>query len=462
LEEFHRFPTGGAFDADGSYRWNINRILSEIFAGLRKVAADGRPVRGVSADSWGVDYVWLGAAGNPLGKPRHYRDARNDAAFKRLLAKIPRETIFAESGIQFLALNTLTQFEAELHERTLPAGAARFLFIADYVNAQLGGRPVVEESLASTSQLYNPRTRSWSLPLARALGLPENVLPEIVPSATVTGTLSRFGRVVTGLPAGTPVIATCSHDTGAAVFAVPADSGSDWAYLSSGTWSLLGAELPAPVVTAGALEANFTNEIGFAHSVRFLKNIVGMWIVQECRRAWSAAGNDISYADLDRLAAAAEPRRSFINPADPRFAAPGKMPQKIADYCRETAQPEPRTAGEFARAVFESLALFYTKTLATLDALTGRRTRRLHVVGGGSRNALLNQATADAAGIEVIAGPVEATAAGNILLQALALGDLPDHAAARAVVRASFPVQTFTPADGAAWREARERFAKLP
>ena len=485
LAEHHRFPTGGHRAPDGSYRWDIDRITAEIFKGLRKIAAKKIPLRSISADSWGVDYVWLDASGNLLAQPRHYRDERNAAALARTLKKIPREKIFAETGLQFLNFNTLYQLEADIHDHAIPAAAAHFLCIADYINYLLSGRPAIEQSLASTTQLYNPVTRDWSRPLAAAIGLPEKLLPEIVPSATIlTQTLTPAAAKKTRLPANTPVIATCSHDTEAAIFAVPAtgaaaplrvrewpdtencklktensgggSAADGWAYLSSGTWSLLGVELEKPIITPDVLAADFTNETGCNHTALFLKTIIGMWLIQECRRVWKARGTGYTYAQLAQLAAQSEPLRTLVNPDDPRFATPGDMPRKIADYARETGQHVPRTHGETIRAALDSLALHYDLNLTAIEKLTAKKIATLHIVGGGSQNTLLNQLIADATCRTVHAGPVEATAIGNILLQALALGDIPGHAAARQIIRDSFPLKTHTP------RQAREKISMTP
>ena len=462
LSERHRFPTGGQHDADGSYRWDIDRIAEEIFCGLRTLAQAGPAIRSVSTDSWGVDYVWLDAAGNLLALPFHYRDDRNTAAQARVFEKITRKEIFAETGLQFLPFNTLYQFEADLHNNTVPQGATQSLLIADYINFLLSGQAVAEESLASTTQLYNPIQRNWSSSLANAINLPQKLLPPIVPPASILS--SRLRQTMaekTGLPEETAVIATCSHDTGAAIFAIPAETGESWAYISSGTWSLIGAELDTPVINPEVLAANYTNEIGYNHTSRFLKNLVGMWILQECRRTWSAEGVDYTYAQLQKLAEESAPLQTFIHPNAPRFSAPGDMPEKIAAFARETNQPVPQTHGETIRCVLESLALLYSESLGKLESLTGRTFNTLHVVGGGAQNTLLNQFTADASQRRLIAGPVEATAIGNILLQALALGDIPDHAAARQIVRASFPMQTYTPTNAAIWANARRHFAKI-
>jgi rhamnulokinase len=455
MEEIHRFPTGGiVFGA--SLRWDLPRILDELRTGVRKAAA-GRRIDAVSADSWGVDYVLMNSNEPALTLPYHYRDSRGDTAYPRVFLQAPRELVFQETGIQFMPFNTIYQMQWDVANRPgILAQAERFLFIADWVNWAFSGVGVAEETLASTSQLYNPHVRAWSTTLIGKLNLPARIFPDVVPAGTI------LGPALPEVGIGTAqVVATCSHDTGAAVAAVPAE-GEGWAYLSSGTWSLIGVEAPAPIVGKEALAENYTNELGVSGTVRFLKNIVGMWIVQECRRHWLANGQTVSYDEMARLAEEAKPLVSFINPADPRFAGPGDMPNKIAAYCRETGQPVPEGVGAIVRCVFESLALTYRRGLDNLERLSGQKLSRLHIVGGGTKNTLLNQFAADASGRTVITGPVEATAIGNLLVQAMALGHIKDLAELRAIVRRSFPVQTWKPQHHQAWEAAWQRFQQLP
>jgi len=309
--------------------------------------------------------------------------------------------------------------------------------------------------------MYDPRGRAWATDLLTAIGYPKALLPKIAPSGTVLGPLEADLARETGL-SNVKVIAGCSHDTGAAVAAVPAEAGDDWAYLSSGTWSLLGVELPEPIINEQVAALNYTNEIGYGHTVRFLKNIVGFWLMQECRRDWESKGEKCDYDAMVAEAAKAEPFRSIIHPDEPRFVKPGDMPAKIATYCRETGQPEPQTKAQFVRCIVESLALLYADTLVALEGVTGRSIKKLHIVGGGSRNALLNQATADASGCTVIAGPIEATALGNVLIQALALGHIDSLQTLRNIIRESFDVKVFKPQPSTAWQQARAHFAALP
>jgi rhamnulokinase len=459
LEEIHRFPNGGVPRKQGLC-WDLGQLEREIFAGLEKGAARGVPIAGISTDSWGVDYVLVDDRNEALAETYCYRDPRNGPAMERFLGRVPFPEVYAETGIQLMAINTVFQFEA--HRRGEPGAlerAHRFLTIGDYFNARYCGVAAAERSLASTTQLYNPRTGAWSDKLVRALELPATFFPPLVPTGTVLGPVTGALAKIPAL-AGAKVVASASHDTGAAVAAVPARSSRPWAYLSSGTWSLLGAELPEPIITAASREAGFTNEVGLGNTIRFLKNISGLWIVQECRRAWNAAGPTFSYDELTRLAREQGPAKSHISPNDPRFLPAGDMPERVAAFCRETGQPVPATPGEINRVVLESLALSYAHTLAWLEELTGTKIETLHLVGGGGRNELLNQLTADATGLPVVVGPFEATAIGNLLIQALALGQLESPAHLRRVVEASFPTRTYTPQNGFSV-EVRERFLRL-
>ena len=451
LEEIHRFPNATVV-IQGTWRWDVLRIFDELKTGLRKVAERGLKIESLSTDSWGVDYVWLKDREPLLTAPFHYRDVRTDGGLERAFAAVPAAEIFAETGIQFMPINTLYQLHWEAANRPwLFKSADRFLLIGDYFNYLFSGRATAEQSLASTTQLYNPKKKKWSRLLLKKLGLPKKLFPEIVPAGTVLGPAApELGLT------DTQVVASCSHDTGAAVAAVPA-TGTGWAYLSSGTWSLLGVELKKPLITELSRQHNFTNEVGYGHTIRFLKNIIGLWILQECRRQWGKS----DYVELRQLAAQAAPLRTLINPNDARFGKPSNMPEKIIAFCQETGQPVPTTPGEFTRCILESLALLYRRTLEQLEACTGQPVTTLHIVGGGSQNLLLNQFSANATGRTVIAGPAEATATGNILIQALALGQLKNLAELRQVVRNSFAVQKYQPQNAAVWAQAYDRFQKL-
>ena len=466
LEEIHRF-SNGAVVIKGSRRWDLLHLYAEIVEGLRKAGARDLPIRSLSSDSWGVDYALMKGNEPFLATPYQYRDERTDGSYERL-GNVTRDEIYASTGIQFMTINTLCQLHTDLLQRPeILNFADRFLLIGDMVNHLLGGEPVAEASLASTTQIFNPATMDWARLLISKLGLPESIFPKVVPSGTVIGTLTAELQSETRL-GDVKVVATCSHDTGAAVAAVPASEEPGWAYLSSGTWSLLGVESPVPVVTEEARDLNFTNEVGYGGSVRLLKNIAGLWILQECMRCWRESGHDYSYTDLVNLALEAPPLVSLINPGDARFlrsggtTASGGMPARIAEYCRETTQPVPESVGVIARCILESLSLLYRKSLGELEQLTGRPINRLHIVGGGTRNDLLNQCAASATGRRVITGPVEATAAGNILIQALAGGAVSSLNEARQIVARSFPQNTYEPQDAPVWESAYQRFVTLP
>jgi len=456
LEEIHRFPNGPV-KRDGALHWDIERLFGELKTGLKKAAARKLPIAGISTDSWGVDYVLYDNDGKVMPPVWHYRDARTARGVENVKARVDWPTIYSETGIQFMALNTIYQLAAESSERL--AKAKQLLLIGDAFNHYCSGVARNEESLASTTQLYNPRTGKWSKKLLGALGLREEMFAPVVPSGTKLEKLKKELAMETGLPE-IEVIASCSHDTGAAVAAVPASEGN-WAYLSSGTWSLMGVEWPTPVITEQGRDANFTNEIGFGGSVRLLKNIVGLWIVQECKRDWAKDGQEFDYGTLTKLASEAEPFASLINPADERFVSPDDMPTKIVAFCNETGQPAPETPGAFVRCALESLALFYRVTLRQLEGIVGKEIERLNIVGGGSQNRLLNQFAANALQIPVIAGPTECTALGNVLVQAIALGHVPSLVAAREIVRNSFEVTPFIPQLREEWDGAYAKFEKL-
>jgi rhamnulokinase len=456
LEEIHRFPTG-ATQVAGVLHWEFDRLLNELKTGLKKAAAKKLPVASISTDSWGVDYVLYDERGLPMPPVWCYRDSRTAEGVEKVKEKVPWPAIYAETGIQFMALNTIYQIVTEPPERL--AKAKRLLLIGDAFNFFCSGVARNEVSLASTTQLYNPVHKCWSPRLFGALGLREDLFAPVCPSGTRLGPMKKNLATEAGLPQ-IEVVASCSHDTGAAVAAVPAGEGN-WAYLSSGTWSLMGVEWPQPVINDQSRSLGFTNEIGYGNTVRLLRNIVGLWLIQESRRHWNKGAKKHEFAELEKLAAAAPPFVSLINPDDPRFLSPDNMPGKIADFCRETGQSVPADIGACVRCIYESLALFYRVTLRRTERLIGKEIERLHIVGGGSKDATLNQFTANAVKIPVLAGPTECAALGNILVQAIALGHVGSHAAAREIVRNSFELQTFTPQDAAQWDAAAARFQKL-
>jgi rhamnulokinase len=457
LQEYHRFATGPTV-VRGSLRWDLIRFFEELKSGLLAVRAAHPQISGASVDAWGVDYAYFSGSDPLLGLPFHYRDSRNDESYPAFVKVAGRELIFAETGVQFMQINTLYQLYGDvLHRPQLQRIAAGFLGIADYFNFLLSGEAVIERSYASTTQIFNPLTNAWSGALIERLGCPAELFTPVVPSGTRLGMLDPQIAEECG---SFPVYATCSHDTGAAVAAVPA-TGKNWAYLSSGTWSLLGIELEAPLINDACLQGNYTNELGYGGTVRFLRNIVGLWILQEMRRQLRQRGQEIDYARLTAEAESAEPLQSIIFPNDPEFLKPGQMIEKIQDFCRRTGQPVPDSPGALARCILESLALCYADQLSELRERFGCQIEILHVVGGGSQNRVLNQFTANATGIVVAAGPAEATAMGNILIQAAAAGELGSLAEIREIIRRSCRIETFEPDDRFPWLDALRRYQTL-
>ena len=460
LEEIHRFDNGGVRVGDRLH-WDVLHQWTELQEGLRRAASLGHSIASVGVDTWGVDFALLGPGGELLGNPYHYRDRRTDGVMEQAFATVPREEIFRRTGIQFLPFNTLYQLIA-MRESPLLGAAERLLMMPDLFHWLLSGTASNEYTNATTTQMLDPKNGRWADELLGAFELPASILAAPTPPGTRLGTLLPSVARSTGLPGDVEVVLPGTHDTASAVLAVPATGAvseqPSWSYISSGTWSLMGVELPGPVIDDRVLARNFTNEGGVGGTIRLLKNIAGLWLVQECRRAWAAQGRDLDWNALMQAAAAAPPRQSLIDPDHADFLAPDDMPQAITDYCRRTGQSVPTSTGEFIRTALESLALRYRKVLEWLAELTGRRVERIHVVGGGTRNTLLCQMTADACGLPVIAGPVEATALGNVLMQAIALGDVADIGQARQIVAQSADPAHYEPRDTAAWDEAFARW----
>jgi len=460
LEEVHRFTTHNV-RYDAGFHWDILAIVREIVEGLSKAAkAFGPGFDGIGVDTWGVDYVLIDPEGRVLGYPYHYRDGRTDGIMERAFAVVPKADLYATAGMQFAQFNTLFQLLAE-SERTLsllPVAGA-MLLMPDYLNYVLSGVRKSEFTIASTTGLLDPHTRDWSWKLIDAFRFPRRIFPAVVESGTRLGPLLPSLASAAGIDPATPVYASAGHDTGSAVVAVPA-SGPGWAFLSSGTWSLMGVELDAPLLTPEAMKYNFTNEGGVQGTTRFLKNITGLWPVQECRRHWMEHGREFSYAQLADLAARAGPARAWVDLNDPRFLKPGDMPSKIISCLRETGQGAKEDEGFIIRSVLESLAYCYRKTRAEIESVTGSGIRTLHVVGGGIQNELLVQMTADALGIPVLAGPVEGTIVGNIGVQAMASAAVADLPAWRRIVGSSFGVKRYAPADTAYFDEHAPRYER--
>jgi rhamnulokinase len=455
LEEIHRFPNTPVRVFSSLY-WDTLRLWHEIQQGLR-IAGRERQTKldGIGVDTWGVDFALLDAAGALLENPRHYRDARNHGMVDAVFKIVPREEVFAQTGIQFMQINSLYQLYAmRLAGAPALACARTLLMTPDLFNYWLTGVAKSELTIASTSQFYNPQRAGWATELFERLDLPKRILPEIVAPGTCLGPLLPQIAEASHLSA-VPVYATGSHDTASAVAAAPA-VGTRWCDISSGTWSLMGVELDAPVIDARSLALNLTNEMGACGKTRLLKNIAGLWLLQECRRSWALAGLEYSYDELTTMAAGAPPFSAVIDPD--AFLEPDDMPAKISTHCHATGQPAPESVAATARTIFESLALRYREVLESLESLLGRRLNTIHIVGGGSRNRVLNQFVADACGRTVIAGPAEATAMGNVLIQAMGAGELSGLSAVREIVRRSCALETFTPNPAAPWDQAYEKF----
>ena len=469
LEEVHRFPNGPVRMLD-TLHWDVPRLFDEMKVALRKAAAANPGLDGVGVDTWGVDFGLVGRGDTLLGNPVHYRDARTEGMLEAAFRRVPRERIYEITGLQFMPFNTAYQLLAmRLADSPLLAAAETLLMMPDLFAWLLTGRRVGERTDASTTQLLDPRSGAWSDELCRAFDLPRAILPDLIEPGTEIGPLRASVADEVGSPRLT-VLAPPTHDTAAAVAAVPVVRPSgvvdvigppDWCYLSSGTWSLLGVEVPRPVITAETLRHNFTNEGGVAGTTRLLKNIMGLWLVQESRRTWARAGRDLSYDELIPRAASARPFAALVDPDDVSFMAPGDMPARISAFCARTGQAPPEDEGAVVRCALESLALKYRWTIERIEQILDAAIRTIHVVGGGSKNALLCQFTADACGRVVLAGPIEATGLGNVLLQAMGRGRIGSLADARAIVARSFPATVYEPRDAAAWDEAAGRFAGL-
>lgn len=460
LAQRHRFATPNGRML-GRYHWNLLSLWDELKMGLRKTCADlPGDLAGIGVDTWGVDFGLIAASGEILGNPIMYRDPSTGGAMERTLAKIPREKIFDATGVQLMQINTLFHLVAmkERGSKILDA-AQTLLFMPDLFNYLLCGSRKSELSIASTSQLYDPRKRRWATEMLEELGLPTRILPEIVPSGTVLGNLR--GEVAGECGAKSAmVIAPGCHDTASAVAAVPAN-GEKFCYISSGTWSLMGVELKEPIVSDKALKYNYTNEMGVGPRVRFLKNIMGLWLVQECRRYWQKQGKDHGYAELTAMAGQAREFGAMIDPDHPPFLSPGQMVEKIDQFCVATKQRPPAGPGEYVRTCLESLALTYRRTIEGLEDILGWKIEIIHIVGGGTQNELLNQMTADACARPVVAGPVEAAAIGNVLVQAVAVGRVGSLAEAREIVRENFNVKRYEPRDVGKWDTAYHRYGEV-
>ncbi len=458
-EQMHRFSNGPA-QQGGSLKWDFNALFSNILEGLKiGIEKTDGPILGIAVDSWGVDFGLIGADGSLLADPYHYRDSRTDEMMDFAFSKMPRREVYQKTGLQFMQFNSIYQLLAyQQQEPQLLEKTKHVIMMADLVAYHLSDTPFVEYTLGSTSQLMDMAQKKWCQELFDTFGLNPDWMPPVVMPGTVAAKLSDSIAQKLGCDP-IPVIAVGSHDTASAIAAVPA-SGENWAYLSSGTWSLLGAEVPSAIINDKTYEYEFTNEGGVNDTIRLLKNIMGLWIVQECRRDWQSKGQDYSYDQITQMARDAKPFAGMINPNDLHFFAPGNMPERIFEYLEKTGQKGDFGQGELIRLTLESLAMYYRFTIEQVEDCLGRKVEVLHIVGGGSKNTLLNQFTADALGIEVVAGPVEATALGNISLQAMATGKIDSLQKARDIIAKSFDLNRYKPEGTDKWAARYEEFKK--
>ena len=446
IDELHRFPNIPVM-AGGTLYWDVLRLWHDIQTGIE---AAGPGMAGLGIDTWGCDYALLDRDGELLGNPVHYRDSRNEGVSDQVFERVPWRTVYERTGIQLMAPNTLFQLAGMVMSDSWQlANADCFLPFPQLFNYWMTGDRSAEFTHVSTMQIYSPHTKDWDYETLGAIGVPTHIFGDIVPPGT------RLGEFQ-----GIPVFAPASHDTGSAVVGIPATH-SDFAYLSSGTWSLLGLEIQEPIISDASFAANLTNEGGVEGTFRFLVNVMGLWLVQQCRATWAAGGNDLGYGQLTDEARAAPPFVSLIDPDDDLFFAPGDMPARIREYCRASGQPVPESVGAVLRCVNESLALKYRYTLDRLTAVSEQPVAQLHIMGGGSQNDLLNQMTADATGLPVVAGPVEATALGNAIVQFIALGEIANVAEARNILASTLGSVTFEPDDDERWQDAFLRFGDL-
>lgn len=452
-EEVHRFANK-PLECGDSLHWDVARLWSEVQKALAHLEA--AELEGIGVDAWGVDYALLGERGQLLQNPYHYRDRRTAGVMEEVLRKVSREEIYRATGIQFMSINTLYQlYAAQRQDRKLIGAAKQLITIPDLFHYWLSGKAVCEFTNATTTQMVDPVSRTWATSLIQQLDLPIGILPPLVEPGTILGTLLRDLAGHSSL-AGTAIIAPACHDTGSAVAAVSAREGT--AFLSSGTWSLLGTELDAPVITSDAMRLNFTNEGGVNGTTRLLKNVMGLWMLQCCRQSWTAQGHGYDYGELIDLATRVPSFCHLVDPDDESFLRPANMLAAIDRFCIRTQQPVPRDPGAYVRAILDSLAFKYRLVLRNLERVSGKRFEQIRIIGGGSKNRLLNQLTADATGKRVLGGPVEATALGNIAVQILATGAASSLQEVREIVDRSFPTELFEPVATDQWEQHAERF----
>ena len=459
MQELHRFPNA-IMELHGKYYWNIYQLYDALKESLTICARRNVVPDSIGIDTWGVDFGYLSKDGTLLGLPRAYRDPYTEGAPEEYFQRIPRSEVYRLTGIQIMNFNSVFQLFRAGQEDFGPLKAAEeILFMPDLLSYLLTGKKVCEYTDASTSGLLNPATKEFEASLLEAAGVAPSIMRPVVMPGTVVGELTDALARETGI-GKVPVIAVAGHDTASAVAAVPA-SDREFAYLSSGTWSLMGIETEEPIISEESFLHNFTNEGGIDGTTRFLKNITGMWLLEQCRKEWEKAGRDYSYPAIVKMAERATPFRCFVNPDDPRFANPSCMTKAIAGYCEETGQPVPVTDADFVRCIFESLALRYNEVIRMLEGMAPFPIERLHVIGGGSKNNLLNQFTANAIGMPVIAGPSEATAIGNAMVQARSAGIVSTRWEMRRLIAESIGTETFLPQDEKNWKDVYGRYKKI-
>jgi rhamnulokinase len=458
MEEIHRFSNDPVL-VNGVLYWDILRLFHEIKQGMLKCSQRGG-FDSVGIDTWGNDFGLLGRNGILLENPIHYRDLRTAGMMEYAFLKVSKDEIYKQTGVQFMEVNTIYQVLSIVKNRPeLAESANNLISIPDLFNYFLTGNIRSEYSWASTTQLFNPTTGEWATNLMDKLGIPKRLFTKIVDPGCSAGLLSDSICEELSIPKA-EVISVASHDTASAVVSVPA-AGKNFVYISSGTWSLMGIEADKPIISEKSATYNFTNECGYNRTIRFLKNIMGLWIIQESRRKWQGEGENVSFAELEAEARVCKPFRSLIDPDAPELLAPGDMPARIRQLCRKTGEPVPDTRGEIVRCIYESLALKYRLVFNRLKEITGNSYNLIHIVGGGAKDEHLNQSTADATGCEVIAGPTEATVLGNIAVQLICSGEIGTISEARDVIAASFELKRFFPQTTGAWDEVFERFTKI-
>lgn len=461
LEEKHRF-SNDPVSVNGDLHWDVLRLFFEIKQGILKCANSGdRDIDCIGIDTWGVDYGLIDKNGKLLGNPFHYRDTRTDGMYEEAFKLVTKQEIYKNTGIAFNWFNTIFQMlAAKLSDDTALKNADKLLFMPDLLNYFLTGEKKCEYTIASTSQMFDSKTHTWSNGMLEKLGLPTNLFADMVYPGEKVGVLKAELAEELGIQQ-IPVVAVASHDTGSAVASVPVTDGEDFIYISSGTWSLMGVELDEPMVTEDALNYNFTNEGGVNKTIRFLKNIMGLWLIQESRRQWDREGTLLSFDELEKQAREATPFASLIDPDYHKFQTPGNMPKRIREYCEKTGQKVPETKGEIVRCIAESLAFKYRQVVEGMEDVTGKKYDTINIVGGGIKDKMICGFTANATGRKVSTGPVEATSIGNVIVQGMAMGAIKNLEEGRKIVKNSFPIDEYLPENSEAWDEAYENWKKI-